>query len=137
MIEEEDITRYEDKMIFELIRTKLGRYLKNQGLRFNRDARNCEEEYLKNKSILDIFEEYYNNYKILCSSYKGSFYFMILNKSKYNIDLWKKINKDFSNWNDEDYMKEIYSAIYCSNDGLNGFTTTEIIFNIIRTCNSL
>ena len=73
MIQQGYVTRYEDKTIFELIRTKLGKYLKTQGLRFDKDAKKCEEEHLKNKTILDTFDEYYNNYKIVCSTYKGTF----------------------------------------------------------------
>ena len=138
MLRENEIQRYEDKMIIELIRVKLGRYLKDKGLRFDFDARDDSYTNSKNKRISDIFEEYYNNYKIVCASYKGGMMFAVFNKSKYNKDLWDKLNNDFSDWNDEKYMKMKYSAEYTTScDDLQGFTTTEIIFNIIRKCNSL
>lgn len=140
MIRESEIKNYKDKMVMELIRVKLGRFLKNHGLRFERDARDNSEEYFKNKSILDMFDEYYNNYKIVCTGYKGTMVFAIFNKSKYNKDLWDKINEwdNVSDWNETKIMKNKYSAEYATSwDDLPCFTTTEIIFNLIRICNDL
>ena len=92
----------------------------------------------KIKEFWICFDEYYNNYKIVCSGHKGTMMFAIFDKSKYNKDLWDKINNNVSDWNDTDYMKMKYSTKYTTSWGnLSGFTTTEIIFNLIRICNDL
>ena len=142
-LRKDKITRYEDKIIMDLIRLKLGRQNgisdREDGLRLHRGAwDNDTNQFYLNKGILKLFEEYFNDHKIVCTGWKGDLTCIILDKNKYKDVLWIKVNENISDWNDPDYMKHTYSAKFCTEWGdFAGFTTTEIIFNLIKICNSL
>ena len=74
-LRKDKITRYEDKIIMDLIRLKLGRQNGNSdredGLRLHRGAwDNDTNQFYLNKGIIKLFEEYFNDHKIVCKDGK-------------------------------------------------------------------
>ena len=135
---------YENKMIIDYIRIKLGRYdINNEknNLRFDRDVQDSNG-YLHNKKIIDLFDDYYNNKKIICMSWKGTMYFAIFKRENYNSSLWYQLNNS-NFWeklrycknpeNDDDFKKHFNFYKFIEENDY--FSTSENILNLIKICN--
>ena len=129
---------FEEQMITELIRRILGRYSNNEdeNLRFDFNSQ-VGENYKHNKKIIDLFDDYYGNNKIICMSWKGSINFIILKKEVYKPYLWFKLNSEkyISYWNNEEQLKNIVEYDTYIYGDYNGETTTKIILELIKKCN--
>jgi len=131
------MSKYEDKIIIDYIRIKLGRYTlnkdKNINLKFNWDVQDSDK-YLNNKKILDIFDDYYNNKKIICKTCKGNGKFIIIDKKHYDGYLWIKLNtRDV--WENKDELQKIVNYDKYIEIDVSEVTTSELIYKLIKMCN--
>jgi hypothetical protein len=140
-----NIIKIEDKMALELIRMKLGRYDKeNGGLRFNRDIKDDRNNYHNNKIILDLFNDYYNDKRIIVFSHKGSFTFIFFDKMNYEHYYWnifysKKYYREIMgrifNNEIENNKIEKYKFKLIIDHGFDCYSTSQIILKLIKICN--
>ena len=139
-----DIIKIEDRMALDLIRMKLGRYDKeNGGFRFDRDIKDDRNNYHNNKMIIDLFNDYYNEKRIVVFSHKGSFTFIIFDKINYEEYYWnifysKKyyrevITRIFHNETENNQIEK-YKYKIIINDGFDNLSTSQIIFKLIQIC---
>jgi len=142
-----DIIKIEDRMALELIRIKLGRFDKeNGGLRFDRDIKDDRNNYHNNKIIIDLFNDYYNDKRIIAYSYKGLLSFIIFDKINYEHYYWnifysKKYYREIMAriFNDdlENNQIEKYKYKLILNNGFDNYSTSQIILKLIQICHQI
>jgi hypothetical protein len=139
-----DIIKIEDMMSLELIRMKLGRYDKeNGGLHFDRDIQADRNNYHNNKTIIDLFNDYYNDKRIIAFSHKGSFTFIIFDKINYEHYYWnifycKKyysevMTRIIHNKIENNVIEKYKYKIIINND-FDRISTSQIILKLIQIC---